>query len=740
MHPDQTPPADPAGRAASPARTIDTREAILIGVGAIVGGGILALGGHAIARVGPAVLLVFAANGLFALLTAGSFAELATRFPVGGGAYAYARRVVSVRAAFGVGWVLWFAYIVAGVLYALGFGVFARTFLLEAGLAGPVLEDPRFPGLLGLAAITIYALQLRRRVAGGGHGATWAKLVVFGALVLLGLARLPTLGSDHLVASLNRTFSAPTASLLGAMGLTFIALQGFDAIATVADSVKDPSRVLPRAMLGSVGLALLVYLPLLLVTVVSGTPPGERAADLAAAEPDTILASAARTYAGALGFWLVIVAAIAAMLSALRANLMAASQVARTMAEDRTLPRGLGALHETLGTPASAIRATAVAMAAVLLIVPDLESAGASASLIFLLTFTGVNVLAVLARRRLGPAEGTFSMPLFPGLHVIAGVACGLLLLSQLVGSPGAAGITVLWLGVGVLLYAALFSGRAQAADAFAEAHDPQLGLARGRSSLVLVPVSNPVQAAGLVELATVVATPGTADVLLMTVVREATPEAIDRGHDVLRRALLRSVDSGRMPQALTVFGPTPAQEIMRVAQQHGCESFVVGLSGFGEAEEGPLGQLLRECRQDVVVLRAPAGFRVSDARRILVPIGGRGAHDELRARLLGALQRTGEREVTFLRVLPLGASADEEREARRQLEHIAADEAPGRARIEIVRSASFPDTLEARAAETDLLILGMLRSKRRERGFGALALELARRTDCGAVFIGHGA
>ena len=724
-----------------PTRTVGTREATLIGLGAIVGGGILALGGHAIARVGPAVLLVFAANGLFALLTAGSFAELATRFPVGGGAYAYARKVVSVRAAFGVGWVLWFAYIVAGVLYALGFGVFAQTLLIEAGVAGPLLDDPRLPALLGLAAIGAYTLQLRRRVAGGGHGATWAKLIVFGVLVLLGLVRLPMLGSDHVVASLQGTFSAPTASLLGAMGLTFIALQGFDAIATVADSVKDPSHVLPRAMLGSVGLALLVYLPLLLVTVVSGTPPGERAADLAASEPDTILASAARIYAGAMGFWLVIVAAVAAMLSALRANLMAASQVARTMADDRTLPRGLGVRHETLGTPATAIHATAVAMAAVLLIVPDLGSAGASASLIFLLTFTGVNVLAVLARRRLGPAEGTFRMPLFPGLQVLAGVACGLLLLSQLVGSPGAAGITVLWLGVGALLYSALFSGRAQAADAFAEANDPQLRLARGRSSLVLVPVANPAQAAGLVELATVVATPGTGEVLLMTVVREASPEAIDHGHEVLRRALLRSADSGRMPQALTVFGPTPAAEILRVALQHGCESFVLGLSGLGDAEtEGPLAEVLRKSRRDVVVLRAPAEYRVSEARRILVPIGGRAAHDELRARLLGALQRTGDREVTFLRVLPLDASEEQECEAVRQLEHIASDEAPGRARVEVVRAASFPDTLQARASETDLLILGMLRIKRRERGFGALALEIARRTDCGAVFIGHGA
>lgn len=84
-------------------RTVDLRTATLIGVGAIVGGGILALAGHAFAVAGPATLLVFAVNGVVALLTAMSFSELATRFPVAGGAYAFARQLLGVRAAFVVG-------------------------------------------------------------------------------------------------------------------------------------------------------------------------------------------------------------------------------------------------------------------------------------------------------------------------------------------------------------------------------------------------------------------------------------------------------------------------------------------------------------------------------------------------------------------------------------------------------------------------------------------------------------
>ena len=106
-------------------RTISLPGAIGIGVGAIVGGGILALSGVAFALTGPSAVLAFALNGAIAILTALSFAELATAFPQSGGPYLFAKRVMTVGAAFGVGWVVWFASIVAAALYAAGFGAFA---------------------------------------------------------------------------------------------------------------------------------------------------------------------------------------------------------------------------------------------------------------------------------------------------------------------------------------------------------------------------------------------------------------------------------------------------------------------------------------------------------------------------------------------------------------------------------------------------------------------------------------
>ncbi len=86
-----------------------------MGVGAIVGGGILVLGGVALAESGPGAIAAFAINGLVAGLTALSFAEMSSAFPESGGAYTFAKKVLSVRLAFAVGWVLWFASIVAAV-------------------------------------------------------------------------------------------------------------------------------------------------------------------------------------------------------------------------------------------------------------------------------------------------------------------------------------------------------------------------------------------------------------------------------------------------------------------------------------------------------------------------------------------------------------------------------------------------------------------------------------------------
>ncbi len=294
-------------------RTIGLRDATGIGVGAIVGGGVLALAGAAFAATGPSAILAFAINGVIALLTALSFAEVSTKFPYSGGTYAFAKRVLRVESAFAVGWVVWFASIVAAALYALGFGRFGAEAIAEIwGPGAPTWMTGRLSVCAqGVAATGFYALTLSRGGGGGGNWINVGKLAVFAVLIAAGLWALPQRSGEALGASLTPFFSGGATGLITAMGFTFIALQGFDLIAAVAGEVRDPERTLPRAMLGSLGIALLVYLPLLFVITCVGFPDGQNVTDASQSAPDTVVAVAAGHYLGRFGYWLVVVAAAA---------------------------------------------------------------------------------------------------------------------------------------------------------------------------------------------------------------------------------------------------------------------------------------------------------------------------------------------------------------------------------------------------------------------------------------------
>ena len=253
--------------ATPPRRHLGLLGATGIGVGAIVGGGFLALAGIGFQATGPSTILAFALNGGIALLTVFSFAELAARFPRSGGTYAYARRVLTVEAAFAVGWVVWFASAVAAVLYAMGFAVFFVPFLEQMlRLAGN--EPPQWLGnrlaLVGyaLCAVAFYAWRLTRLAVGGRQWETMGKVVVLVVLILAGFfalaAEAPAPGD--LVARFRPFFTEGFTGLLQAMGYTFIALQGFDLIAAVGGEVRDAERNIPKAMFLSLGIALVIFL------------------------------------------------------------------------------------------------------------------------------------------------------------------------------------------------------------------------------------------------------------------------------------------------------------------------------------------------------------------------------------------------------------------------------------------------------------------------------------------------
>jgi amino acid transporter len=718
-----------------------------VGVGAIVGGGILALAGAAFAATGPSAVLAFALNGVIALLTALSFAEVASKFPQSGGTYTFAKKVLTIETAFTVGWVVWFASIVASVLYALGFGQFAAVIVADVwrSLGGePPAWLTGFWGVtaLAVAATLVYTAMLCWTSAGGGQLANVGKVLVFAVLIAGGLWAMAGRSPASLGQALSPFFAEGAAGLFQAMGFTFIALQGFDLIAAVGGEVRAPERNIPRAMLSSLGISLIIYIPLLVVIATVGVPRGESVTDVSRADPDTVVAAAAAQYLGAFGYWLVMVAAVLSMASALQANLLAASRVAMTMARDRTLPRKLSELSSRK-TPTPAILLTSLIVMLVVIVLPNVSAAGAAASLIFLITFALAHWIAILVRQR-SIIPPPFRTPLFPLVPVAGGTACLALALYQGIAVRSAGAIAVIWLGVGVILFLALFANRARIADASSAARDLELMQLRGRSPLVLVPVANPTTAEGLLEVAGAMAPPQVGRVLVLSVVvaprgwdPAQNPRPLDDAQAVLRAAIVSTAPSGTVPESLTTVAPEPWPEIARVAEAYRCESVLLGLSRLDENEDStPLDQVMSRVGCDLVVLRAPPGWRIDQARRVLVPVGGRGGHEQLLARLLASLWRRGTRDVTFLRVLPESAADAEQRAARQALRRLAVDVWPEQPQFEVVLSDTPGDEVARRAGECDLVVLGVKRVHRRQKVFGKFSLQLAARTSTPLVVL----
>lgn len=737
---------------AQPARrSLSLLGATGVGVGAIVGGGVLALAGVAFATTGPAAILAFALNGVVALLTVFSFSELASRFPESGGTYAYARRVLTVEAAFGIGWVVWFASVVAAVLYALGFAVFLVPLLnLGLGLAGlpaPEWLDSRFGHVVtALLALGLYTLSLMRTQAGGGQWATVGKLVVFG-IVLLGGGWAAAAGigaGEPLGARFRPFFSEGATGLFQAMGYTFIALQGFDLVAAVGGEVRNPTRNVPRAMFMALGTALLVYIPLLTLVVAVGTP-GESVVDAARRTPEVLIAVAAGNFLGPTGYWLVVVAGILSMLSALQANLLAASHFARSMAVDRTLPRGLAVVSPTTGAPTAAVQLTAVMVAVLLLAVPDVAAAGAMSGLVFLFSFTLVHGISYLARVR-AEDPAPFISPFFPLIPVVGGLACLSLGLFQAIAVPEAGALAALWIATGAILFVTRIGSSARVVDAGSEARDPELLRLRGRTPRILVPIANPASAEGLVDVAHAMAPGGIARVLLLSVLDDRAvrdPEVVRGGladlREVVGGALSTSIERGLRPEVLVTIESDPWGEIARVSARYRCERVLLGFGRIEQADlTGPLERLIARVPGDVVILRAPGGWRLDGIRRILVPSGGARYQSSIRARLLGSLCRAGDRRVKYLQVLPPESDARSMARVRDRLVALSHDEAPGVGDVEVVVSSDLSGEVSRAAAEADLTILGLHRGTRSGKLFGATVQELVGRIPGPLLLIGQ--
>jgi amino acid transporter len=730
-------------------RTIGFWSATGIGVGAIVGGGILALAGIAFSVAGPSAIIAFALNGCIAFITAVSYAEMSKTFSESGGAYTFTKKIFSVRSAFAIGWILWFASIMAGVLYALGFAfygisAFQSIWQIFSGNIPSWISGRPMIIILSLGATSFYTIKLSHKSGTGSQWETVGKVIVFCLLIMGGLWLLPRQPSDIFYKTLSPFWAGGILGIFQAMGYTFITLQGFDLIAAVAGEVQNPEKNIPLSMFISLGIAIIIYLPFLFIIATIGVPTGQNIASLSLIYTETVVAVAVRNYLGPVGYWLIIIAALLSMLSALYANILSSSRIALAMSQDRTLPRFLGTVNKDSGIPIRAIYASGFIIILSIIVIPDLPTAGAAASLVFLISFALVHVTNILARLRGGLEKAIFHKSKFPVIPILGIIFCGSLIIFQGISVPAASKTVSIWLVIGFILYFTILSGRAEVVDALTEARDPGLVKMRGQSPLVLIPMANPSRAKAMVEVANALSPPNVGRALLLFIVSggidwnlDSPPPQLLGTQEVLNEALIASYRSDLSPEALVTVAPDPWSEIIRVARIHRCKSLLIGIGDLVYNKINPyLNEIMSNVDCDTVFLKSPPDWQLSKAKRILVPVGGKGAHDELRARLLGSLCRSSEREVTFLQIVPSKTPKGDLKWIHYKLSRFAGDEVPIEPNVVVIRKNNVIDGVKEYAAQNDLVILGIQRIGRRKKVFSDVAMEIARATPGATILI----
>jgi amino acid transporter len=449
-----------------PAAELGLLDATMIGMGAMIGAGIFVLPGLAAEIAGPAAILVFALNGVVTAFTGLSYAELAASIPKSGGGYAFVREIFDDLSSFIMGWMLWFAYMIAGALYALGFAPNFLELLHVYGVVPPPDEvgavalpavGVELPLAFVLAFVAVLGLVALNAVSTAASGSVETVFTIIKVSILVVFVAFGAVSPMFSGAEFQPLFpeGGGVAAILPAMGLTFIAFEGYDLITTVTEEVQNPRENIPKAIFISLAVTVVVYLAV--VTIAVGTLG---AGGLAEAGEAGIATAATEFMPEGLpiiqnGGALIVFGAVFSTLTALNAVVIASSRVAFSMGREGQLLPSFGQLHHRYGTPFVAILASAVVMLGSVAL--PTQSAGNMSSLFFLLSFIIVNVAVIRLRRERPDMNRPYEMPFYPAPPLI-GVALNLVLTVVLVEyllrtDPLALGLSVAWILLGGVAY-----------------------------------------------------------------------------------------------------------------------------------------------------------------------------------------------------------------------------------------------------------------------------------------------
>lgn len=405
---------DDAGEPATRlARRLGTGDAVVIGLGSMIGAGVFAALGPAAAAAGGGLLVGLAAAAVVAYCNATSSAQLAALYPESGGTYVYGTKRLGHLWGFLAGWGFVIGKTASCAAMALTFGAYAAPDSARPVAIGAVV---------GLTAVNLLGVQ---------KTALLTRVIVALVLAALAVVVVAALTADPSVDKVGSLSDGGLRGVLEAGGLLFFAFAGYARIATLGEEVRDPRRTIPRAIPLALGITLVVY-TVVAVTALMAVGP------LALAESSAPLSTVveAGTLPGAEP--IVRIGAAVASLGVLLSLIVGVSRTGFAMAAAGDLPRWLDAVHPVRKVPHHAELTVALVVIAVVS-VADVRGAIGFSSFAVLTYYAVANASAWT----LGPEERRWPRAL-PVLGLVGCVVLGF----SLPASSVVGGVALLALGV----------------------------------------------------------------------------------------------------------------------------------------------------------------------------------------------------------------------------------------------------------------------------------------------------
>ncbi len=723
-------------------RDLGLLEIIMIGLGPTLGSTIFLLVGFGLEIAGPGLVLVLFLNFIVIIFTATAYAELSSAFPDTGGGYLWVKEGLPAPFGFLAGWMSWFGHCIVTSFYVLGFGK-GILWILEAYDKIPAdFDGDLIVKSLAICVCLVFIIINYRGTKETGRSGIIITIILLSIIVTFIIAGAVFISQGLGGGSVGDIVSDPVpngmASILVAMGFTFIIYEGFEIISQCGEECKDPLKNVPRATWICIIISTIIFILVAIVCmgVVDWTTIGV-GTDLIRGE-DVVAQTAGLALPG--GIILIGVGVILGTLAAVNSTLFSSSRVSFAMGRDNTLPKSFGKLHSKRHTPHVAIIMSGIIIIVMTLLLPIAEIA-VSASIMFLLLFLFVNLSVMTLRYKRPDIKRHYLMPLFPVIPII-GIVTLLVLAAALWEEYQVAWfIALLWILIGLITY--YFYGARKTIETI----EPELeskGLVKTimerreeKDYKILVPVVREEQKP-LVEFAALVARVEDASVDVVTV-RE-TPKVVPPSSlkykdmaphiklvDKLKKASSRELIKSR---GSVLVSHAASAAILDTVKEENVNLLVLGWEGRtrdGRIFGTTIDKLVQAADCDAVVFKT-AGLK-KEVKNILM-VSTPDWHVTYATSYAILLAKRDEAEITiFSASSSEEAMAKEEKDMERLSEMCTTHDVPHSKKI--IRADSIERAIIEESQNYDLVVMGASHEWKLKRfAFGPLQDKVARTID----------